>query len=480
MPVWDDLSRDVDRPPPHGTQGPLSSATIAVQRRAQDNVRTAAEADAAEIIARARRDIRRIVGDARRELLELSAQVQAANVELPDAALPDPSLIAAEEASHHADAWKSLSSEFAVAPDDQILPDVVPDDEELPVALNSVSPPLATPSSARTFVALFTLAGLLVVSGTVWWLRRAPVSTPVSASAPVSGPAASATTTAPADATPTAIAPETPTTAVPSAVSGRPEKISVRFEAQRATWVRTTIDGESDAGRTYAAGEKRQVEGTSEIAIRAGDAGGVLVSVDGAPATPFGPSGASLTRRFTRGTTPVPTPSVPLPAVGAAPASTPAATAVAAPAPKAAVPPPAPVTTSAPPPPVQAPSVPAAARPSTPGRVDLAASGRQWLDAYHRQDRASIDALGSPTLVINDERRPNQRFPFGLEVTRAFENEELQLSGDNATFTARMTERATTGAFVSRISQTWVRRMGEWHLQEARLVPESATPAPGR
>lgn len=88
-----------------------------------------------------------------------------------------------------------------------------------------------------------------------------------------------------------------------------------------------------------------------------------------------------------------------------------------------------------------------------------------------------MDLFGAPSLAINDERRPDQRFPFGLEVTRAFEDEQLHLAGDSATFTARMTERAATGAVTSRISQIWVRRSGEWHLQEARIVPDG--PAPG-
>jgi hypothetical protein len=86
-----------------------------------------------------------------------------------------------------------------------------------------------------------------------------------------------------------------------------------------------------------------------------------------------------------------------------------------------------------------------------------------------------MDPLGAPSLVINDERKPDQRFPFGLEVTRAFEDEQLQLSGDTATFTARMTERAATGAITSRVSQTWVRRSGSWQLQEARIAPDNQT-----
>jgi hypothetical protein len=104
--------------------------------------------------------------------------------------------------------------------------------------------------------------------------------------------------------------------------------------------------------------------------------------------------------------------------------------------------------------------------------VDISASARQWLDAYHRQDRTTMEPLASESLTINDERRADQRFPFGLEVTRAFEEEQLQLAGDSAIFTARMIERASTGALASRVTQTWIRRGGAWQLQEARLVFE--------
>jgi hypothetical protein len=88
-----------------------------------------------------------------------------------------------------------------------------------------------------------------------------------------------------------------------------------------------------------------------------------------------------------------------------------------------------------------------------------------------------MDSLGAPSLAVSDDRRPDQRFPFGLEVTRTFENEQLQLAGDIATFTARMTEHAATGAQMSRVSQTWVRRSGTWQLQEARIAPDSQAQA---
>ncbi|MEQ1760444.1 MAG: nuclear transport factor 2 family protein, partial [Vicinamibacterales bacterium] len=123
-----------------------------------------------------------------------------------------------------------------------------------------------------------------------------------------------------------------------------------------------------------------------------------------------------------------------------------------------------------------APSAQVPVRTAAPARVDITATSRQWLDAYHRQDRVTMESLGAPSLTISDERLADQRFPFGLEIARAFEDEQLELSGDSAKFTAKMTERAATGAVVSRVAQTWVRRQGQWQLQEARIVHDSQSP----
>jgi hypothetical protein len=478
MPVWDDDLRGERRAAPLDDTALTTTAPGPAMSRdgdPHDAVRAAAQKDAAEIVARARRDIRRVVADARRELLELSAQVQAANIDLPDDALPDAALLEAPPVLADAEletAWQSRPVVDAprLARSDA---DVVPDDDVDAVAIPVSSASRPSSGSARTFVALFALAGFIVVAGTAWWLSRdaAPESVGSAATAAASAVAAPVEReTAPAEA---------PAAAAPT----RPDVVSVDIEVRRDTWIRATVDNEGDAGRTYAAGEKRHFEGQREVVIRAGDAGGLLVTTDGSASAAFGPDGMSLTRRFTRQQPAVAPPAVappvttgPRPVESALPRPTPATASASgratAPAPVA--------------PPTAAVSAPSLAAPPPQqtsasggaGRVDVAASGRQWLDAYHRQDQSAMEPLASPSLAINDERRPDQRFPFGLEVTRAFEDEQLQLAGDSATFTARMTERAPTGSLTSRVTQTWVRRAGVWQLQEARLVHEVT--APGR
>ena len=505
MTIWDDEIRPATPRPP---QPPDPSGLL---ERAREDVRAAAHKDAADIVARARRDIRRIVTDARRELLELSAQLQAANVDLPDSALPDPSVI---DAAATADSATWLAAGPVTHPDAPPDADPVPSAveaapasvepppsspvhpepvaESRPVAFERLEPvpdppflfggdaqPAATarPSALRTFVTLFTLAGAVIVAGTVWYLQRgtpAPVEpsrVPPTAAAPVSSPSPAPV------AEPAA---EEPAVAAPAVANASGLRLAI--EARRDTWLRTTVDGVADAGRLYAAGERREFTGVHEVIIRAGDAGGVVVSEDGGAPVPFGPAGAPLTRRF--GTAAAAAPVRQETATPPAPAQpTPASTRPAADTPPPAAPArsaePTPQTQPAPPatrsaaPPAASASGPRGTTPPT--RVDVAAAARQWVDAYHRRDRAVLDGMAAAA-AITDDRKPEERFPFGLEVTRAFEDEQLQLSGDSATFSARMIERAATGAHASRVTQTWVRRQGEWHLQDAHLVRD-ASPA---
>jgi hypothetical protein len=62
-------------------------------------------------------------------------------------------------------------------------------------------------------------------------------------------------------------------------------------------WVRITVDGMTDAGRVFAAGERRDITG-NRVSVRAGNAGALTVSADGAPVALFGPEGVPLTRDF--------------------------------------------------------------------------------------------------------------------------------------------------------------------------------------
>src|SRR5207249_2025459 len=74
--------------------------------------------------------------------------------------------------------------------------------------------------------------------------------------------------------------------------------VSVVITAQRRSWIRTTVDGRSDAGRTYDAGETKTFVGSRGVALRAGDAGALAVSVNGGAPKVLGRDGEVVTKEF--------------------------------------------------------------------------------------------------------------------------------------------------------------------------------------
>jgi hypothetical protein len=103
------------------------------------------------------------------------------------------------------------------------------------------------------------------------------------------------------------------------------------------------------------------------------------------------------------------------------------------------------------------------------------AASRQWLDAYHRQDRAVMSSLSTDTLQLADERRAEERFPAGVDVSRTLDRVSVQIAADTAVLTAVMTERsdAATPPRVSPVSQVWVFSGNQWRVRQVRLVSEA-------
>ena len=329
------------------------------------------------------------------------------------------------------------------------------------------------------WVGLFAATGIVAIVSTVWWftLRESGTALATSVSSGADGAPAAAVTPA----------------ATRASSTGSPEASgsALAIEVRRTAWLRTVIDGKEES-RVYKAGERRQIDGARAVSIRAGDGGAVFVSVNGRPAEALGAAGAAVTRQYALSDGSA----SPAPLVATAPASStpaveplasaPASSAEALPAPvrppetaRAATPPPA----AAPPAPAVSPtaSVPApeasAAAPAGGGRADLIAAGQQWLDAYQRRDRDAMSSSGIENMTISDERSVTERFPaWQVGVRRDLDQLELELSGDTALLTARMTERNGDGAaaqHVSRVSQIWVRRSGRWRLADVRIIGEA-------
>jgi RodZ C-terminal domain len=378
--------------------------------------------------------------------------------------------------------------------------------------------PVPTGRRARLVVGLFGVAGVAVLVGTIWWLRsdkvpatsEAAVRTPPRASAPSTPPAVSTTPSSTPAAPPAAV---TNTSTTPSA-------LSLLVEARRSSWLRTTVDGESDSGRMLAQGETVRLNAKQSVSLRVGDAGAVFVSVNNGKAAPLGGDGQVVTRQFVvesterqaaaaAAQTPPPSPAnlQTAPAQRPAPLSSPiAATPTNVPLPSAPPVAPNPVPLVQPvaatpsrqpvaatpnpslepgPPPARAEATvppPAAPRPElpTPGPASPASAvvtaSRQWLDAYHRQDRATLASLQTDGLQLADERRTEEKFPSNVNVSRTLDRVSVQIAADTAVLTAVMTERSSDNVVpprVSPISQVWELRGNQWRVRQVRLVSEA-------
>jgi hypothetical protein len=541
--------------------------------RLRDEVRGSAEREAMEIVTAARRDVRQIVMEARRELLVLSAQVQAALGEAgarpdptallnrardDDGGLPDDGSEFSDAVFAPEEAVKGMLEEAradmdALAEDARTVPfqalaqapvpflapppeppsfliaeeppeemsAEMPDSPAMsatPGSLGLLSSPFPTESvpvpsgrRLRTFVTLFGAAGVAVFVGTFWWLTSgddtpAPETTArTETAAPATAPAPT-----PAEAPSSAAVP-----AAPAPTRASASELSLVVEARRASWMRTTVDGQQDAGRMVADGEKITINARRSVSLRVGDAGAVYVSLNKGQAMPLGRDGQVVTRQFVvengergeRAAPPPPTAPADQPQVPAL--SAPVASAPPAPAPvpvnrptplplvqpvAAASPPAAPALEPVPTPPARAeraettpppvapraelPNPPRAELPnpgpSTPASAVIAAS-RQWLDAYHRQDRAAMATLSTDGLQLADERRNEERFPANADVNRSLDRVSVQIAADTAVLTAVMTERTADGAppRVSPISQVWVLSGNQWRVRQVRLVSEA-------
>jgi hypothetical protein len=256
-----------------------------------------------------------------------------------------------------------------------------------------------------------------------------------------------------------------------------------------------------------AQGESFRINAQKSVSLRVGDAGAVFVSVNNGEALPLGAAGQVVTRQFvaeTRGRDSGPTPQptlpaspkpeplapplattsptvpppgptpIPVPIVQPVSAAPPSPAPAPTPTPRAeTVPPPAPRAETAPPPAARA-ELPTPG-PATPTSALIAAS-RQWLDAYQRQDRATMASLSVTDLQLVDERRSEERFAANVDVNRSIDRVSVQIAADTAVLTAVMTERAADNGSpprVSPISQVWVLAGNQWRVRQVRLVSEA-------
>ncbi len=522
--------------------------------RMREEVLSAADREAHDIVSSARADIKRILLKARRDLLVLAAQVRAAGrlgeaEDAPEASqfLPADDLGQAQDvlASARLDVRRVLDEsrpelEGLVSESDALRAALRQQRPHAPgtadvrrqvqappirdvVALDALteSPPLdfeltsiaAEEDDAdltirrnprrlvQAFIVTAAMLGGIAVMGT--WLFYRPDGPP--ATAPSVGAKAEGAASAAAPTSRTAAAARTA-----GAASARAGALSLNVTARRSAWVRVTSDGRVTTERILRQGETERISAAREISIRAGDGGAVMVSVNGQQPVALGREGEVITRRFPaesprqQPASPPPatsTPTNPM-ATSTRPATAPSAPA-ASPAPAQAVgnapsravdtpavtaPPPAAIVL----PPVNQPAAAATARPPAtaaerppaPAPAPTAASledtmtsqAVRWLDAYYRQDRATMASI-SPQVTITDDRGDKERLPRGLNgVQRSLNDVNFRQFGSEAMLTARMTERMENtnagqmASAVSFISHTWTQRNGAWQLYAVRIM----------
>ena len=175
--------------------------------------------------------------------------------------------------------------------------------------------PVQSGRRISAFVAAFVGIGVVVAGITFWWLSNRDSG--------ASGPAIASEGATPT--APSAVAPPTPQpgpadkAATPPAPSADAAGLFLVAEAVREVWVRTTIDGRTDGGRTLSAGQVIDVSAEKSISLRAGDGGALLFSLNRRQKQPLGESGQPVTRQFdaekreTPQPAPAPQPAKPIP-----------------------------------------------------------------------------------------------------------------------------------------------------------------------
>ena len=153
--------------------------------------------------------------------------------------------------------------------------------------------PVPSGRRVRSFVILFGVAGIAVLAGTIWWFRSSD-TTADAARSTTPAAATESSAAAPPAASPAASSAPATTPPTPAASAAAPSSnLSLLVEARRSAWLRSTVDGESDLGRTLAEGETVRITARRSVSLRVGDAGAVYVSVNNGKALPLGSDGSS-------------------------------------------------------------------------------------------------------------------------------------------------------------------------------------------
>jgi len=153
----------------------------------------------------------------------------------------------------------------------------------------------ASPASPWALLAAVVAVLLVALVGYQWWQYRQGPATNAAAVATSPEPAASqpgAQNLAPGPASSGGPSPLPSTSATPSAE----HRLAIRLTER--SWLHVTVDGRTQLEGLYPAGTVKSYTGHTAY-LRAGNAGGVSVTVDAAPPKPLGGSGEVVEMRYT-------------------------------------------------------------------------------------------------------------------------------------------------------------------------------------
>jgi cytoskeleton protein RodZ len=240
-----------------------------------------------------------------------------------------------------------LNEEELAAQLDQVLEPPPAHDTEMPHQAKTGLAPIAMPRmeewksvgdrrvswSAPLSAAIMVVLVMLVCSGVYAWMQRqhtpaaahntpaatVPVQTPPAApqqqTAPVQQPATAPQATQPSEppavaAGPVPVRPETPAEAAPPPKSdataatpapGPAGPVHVEVTATEPVWILARADGKFAFTGTMDPNSTRTADGTKEVTLRLGNAGGVTITLNGQPIPALGPKGQPRTVQFTSG-----------------------------------------------------------------------------------------------------------------------------------------------------------------------------------
>jgi hypothetical protein len=316
-----------------------------VLARLREETRIAAEREAADLLAKARADIKRTLVDTRRKLMMLAMQLRAVG-DPPQTETPH----GFTRSSTSTADWNTLPESVSQLRRDlqQVLAEAQPDLDELATLTRSFSTaahthepdegpgrnplPYQDPETKPAFADQFpsqhsaaarlavtygqlikrgvqakrsaiVLAGLATAVSLAGW--RLAVSSDGGQRRPAqmvdtvkAKPPDTASTMPPIPGTLVEPRAERSTVSAPLA-SDRQTWLSLLVEARRSVWIQVTTDGRTDPGRTFQAGESRRILASRSISIVVGDAGAVTLALNGGKATPPGRDGQVVTRQVT-------------------------------------------------------------------------------------------------------------------------------------------------------------------------------------